>query len=59
MPFFDPFAEELVLMVGELILHVRTDSSGELLLHHVWTHHEGGFVISGCSREQFRRVDAP
>lgn len=57
MSFFDPFAEELVVMVGELVLHVRMDSSGELLLHHLWTHHEGGFVISGCERDQFRRAD--
>jgi hypothetical protein len=59
MPFFDPFADELVLMVGKLILHVRTDSSGDLLLHHLWMHHEGGFVVSGCQREQFRRVEVP
>lgn len=59
MPFFDPFVEELVFMLGELVLHVRVDSSGRLLLHHLWTHHEGGFVVSGCERGQFRRVETP
>lgn len=59
MPFFDPIAEELVLMVGELILQVRTDSSGELLLHHLWMHHDRGFVVAGCQGEQFRRVETP
>lgn len=59
MPFFDPIAEELVFMVGELVLHVRVDSSGELLLHHLWMHHDRGFLISGCHSEQFRRVETP
>lgn len=59
MPFFDPFAQEGVFMVGELVLQVRTDSSGELLLHHLWMHHDRGFAIAGCQRLQFRRVDIP
>jgi hypothetical protein len=59
MPFFDPFAEEGVFMVGELVLQVRADSAGELLLHHLWMHHDGGFAIAGCQREQFRRVETP
>jgi hypothetical protein len=59
MPFFDPIAEELVEMLGELVLQVRVDSSGRLLLHHMWTYHDRGFVVSGCESEQFRRVETP
>lgn len=59
MPFFDPFAEEGVFMVGELVLQVRTDSSGELLLHHLWMTHDRGFAMTGCQRLQFRRVERP
>jgi len=57
--FYDPFAEEHLFMVGELTLNVRVDSSHELLLHHLWTHHDRGFPLYGCQSEQFRRVDAP
>lgn len=57
--FYDPFAKETVYMVGELILNVRTDSTGQLLLHHMWSSPERGFVVLGCEQEQFRRVDTP
>ena len=57
--FYDPFAEEHVFMLGELILSVRLDSSGDLLLHHLWTHHDRGFPLYGCQSEQFRRVEPP
>jgi len=59
MPFFDPISQELVLMVGELVLQVRVDSSGELLLHHLWMHHDRGFIIAGCEGEHFRRMETP
>ena len=59
MPFFDPIAEELVFMVGELVLNVRVDSSGELLLLHLWTNHDRGFGVSDCQSDLFRRMDIP
>jgi hypothetical protein len=59
MPFFDPIAEELVFMVGKLVLNVRVDSSGELLLHHLWMYHDEGFAMTGCERDIFRRVETP
>jgi hypothetical protein len=57
--FYDPFAHETVHMVGELVLNVRTDSTGQLLLHHMWSSSDRGFVVFGCEQEQFRRVDTP
>lgn len=59
MPFFDPISEDAVSMVGELVLNVRVDSSEELLLLHLWTHHDRGYGIFGCQTDYFRRVDAP
>ncbi len=55
--FYDPIADESVYMVGEVVLNVRIDSSGVLLLHHMWTGRDRGFVIFGCEAEQFRRVE--
>jgi hypothetical protein len=57
--FHDPFADEYVEMVGKLVLNVRVDSGGELLLHHMFYHSDEGFVVSGCQSEYFRRVDTP
>jgi hypothetical protein len=57
--FYDPFAREYLKMAGELVLNVRVDSAGELLLHHMWSHSDRGFPISGCQRKLFRRVQTP
>jgi len=55
--FYDPFAEQVVYMVGELVLNVRVDSSGELLLYHMDIETDGGFAQTGCQRRIFRRVE--
>jgi hypothetical protein len=55
--FYDPFAEQPVFMVRELVLNVRVDSSGELLLYHMDIESDGGFAQTGCQRRIFRRVD--
>jgi hypothetical protein len=55
-PFYDPFSGELMHMVGELVLIVRADSRGQLILHHVWTSADGGFPIIGGDREVFKRI---
>lgn len=57
--FVDPFTREYVHMPGELVLNVRVDSSGEVLLHHMFYHADAGFAISGCWRDHFRRVETP
>jgi hypothetical protein len=58
-PFFDPFAREYLHMERELVLNVRVDSAGELLLHHMWFHSDRGFAVAGCEADHFRRVETP
>lgn len=53
--FYDPFAQELVPMVDELILVVQVDAWGKLILHHVWLSSDGGFAIFGGGSEIFHR----
>ena len=55
-PLVDPFTRELVVAPGELVLTVRVDSSGDLLLHHMFHSLEEGFLLSGCQSYQFRRL---
>ena len=57
--FVDPFTRELVVMPRELVLTVRVDSSGELLLHHMFYSLDEGFGLSGCHSYQFRRFETP
>ncbi len=53
--FYDPFADELVQMVNELILVVKGDSKGNLTLHHIWTSSDRGFLLIDKDREIFYR----
>jgi hypothetical protein len=53
--FYDPYAHELVEMLDELLLDVRADKSGNLLLHHLWTSSDRGFAIIGGKQELFFR----
>jgi hypothetical protein len=46
-------------MAGELILNVRMDGSGKLVLYHMRTSADGGFPILGKEQEFFRRVKLP
>jgi hypothetical protein len=55
--FVDPFSGEDVQMPGELVLNVRADSSGSLLLHQMFYHADEGFPLSGCGTYHFRRVE--
>ncbi len=57
--FIDPFTRDDLEMVRELVLTVRVDSSGELLLHHMSYTSDEGFSLSGCQRRHFRRVEGP
>jgi len=57
--YYDPFGKESVDMVGKLILNVRVDFSGEILLHHMWTSSGRGFAIIGGEAEEFRRIKTP
>jgi hypothetical protein len=55
--FWDPYTGKAVEMPGELILTLRVDSSGKLILHHMFTTPDGGFAIIGGEQEIFRTVD--
>ncbi len=54
--FYDPVQEEIVHMVGELILNVRSDSSGQLLLLHMWPAAAEDFGVFACQMGEFRRL---
>jgi hypothetical protein len=54
--FYDPIEDDAVEMIGELVLQVRVDASGRLLLHHMRADNDEGFALMGCETRQFRRV---
>ncbi len=49
--FYDPFAKEVVYMMDELLLVVQLDSTNNLILHHVHTSSDEGFVPIGQGGE--------
>jgi hypothetical protein len=53
--FYDPFAEEIVYMINELLLVVKLDPMNNLILHHVWTSSDEGFALIGGDKEIFYR----
>jgi hypothetical protein len=57
--FYDPYGKEFVEMVGELILNVRSRSSGAIVLQHMWATSDQGFTLIGGGQEFFRRVKVP
>ena len=57
--FYDPLSVRPVDMDGKLILNVRVDPDGELILYHMWSTGDQGFAMTGCERDIFRRVEAP
>lgn len=60
--FHDPFGNESIKMINELVLNVRRLPSGEIILYHMFTSSEEGFPIIGFigwETEMFRRVETP
>jgi hypothetical protein len=57
--YYDPFGEEYLEMRKKLVLNVRQDTSGTILLHHMWSTADRGFAIFGGDAEVFRRVAGP
>ena len=53
--YYDPFANEVVHMSGQLILIIKQDSNNRLILHHVWTSSDRGFLLFGGEKEIFYR----
>jgi hypothetical protein len=57
--FYDPVGEKQLHMIDELVLNVRSTSSGEIILLHMWTDFDRGFAIIGGRAEEFHRVETP
>ena len=55
--FYDPITVRPLDMDGKLVLNVRVDPDGELILYHMWSTGDQGFAMSGCERDIFRQVD--
>ncbi|NIN65796.1 MAG: hypothetical protein GTO63_14100 [Anaerolineae bacterium] len=54
--FYDPTTNEEVYVRGRLVLNVRSDPSGKIILLHMWPYPGRGFVMKGCEEEMFRRL---
>ena len=59
LPIYNPFTEEFEDVATQLILEVRTDSAGNLILHHLFLDADQGFALIGGERQYFRKVDPP
>ena len=57
--FLDPFVGAPVEMVDKLVLSVRLDTAGDLLMHHMWIDRDRGFALIGGESEIFRRANIP
>ena len=57
--FYDPITIRRVDMDGKLVLNVRVDPDGELILYHMWSTGDQGFAMTGCEMDFFRRVEMP
>jgi len=55
--FYDPYANESIEMVDELLLTIRIDQNENIIFHHMWTSSDRGFAIIGGQSELFRMVD--
>ena len=53
---YDPISEDFVDMKEELVLNVRSSKDGELILLHLWSTSDRGYLVFGSSSEEFRRV---
>ena len=50
-PFYDPFTDELIEMVDKRVLVVLLDSRENLILHHVWSSSDRGFLLFNKDHE--------
>jgi len=56
---YDPFLQATLELDDELVLHIRLDSSGKLLLHHLFLDSDEGFPIVGANTLIFRHIAEP
>lgn len=57
--FYDPISVRTVDMEGKLVLNVRADPAGHVILYHMWSTGDQGFAMTGCEGDIFRRVEEP
>jgi hypothetical protein len=57
--FYDWIGDDLVKMTGELILNVRIDEEGNILLVHLWSSSDQGFPLIGGDSQIFKEVNSP
>lgn len=57
--FWDPIAQESVLMQQELVLNLQINSASELVLVHMWLSNDRGFALVGREVEEMHRVAKP
>lgn len=57
--FYDPYRDSFVEMLDQLILTIRADRLGDIVLHHLWTSSDRGFTLIGGEDEIFRRIEGP
>jgi hypothetical protein len=59
--FYDPYGREFLKMVDVLVLNVRSDGSGNIVLHHMRDMGDRGwgFAWLGGEQEVFRRAEGP
>ena len=58
LPIYNPFTGEFLRPSTQLRLEIRTDSSGELILHHLYIDADAGFPLFGREHQFFRRADS-
>ena len=54
---YDWIGDNWVDVSGQLALNIRMDSSGEIILLHLWKSSDRGFPIVGGESEIFRKTD--
>jgi hypothetical protein len=54
--FYDPYSGNRVEMIKELMLILREDNDGKLILHHTWISRDRGFAVIGKDKEIFRKL---
>jgi len=57
--FYDPIGQDFVHMVGQLVLNIQNDSSGQLVLLHMLTSSDQGFVSLTGKARGFDRIETP
>ncbi len=55
--FYDPYSDRFVEMVDKLVLTIRVDYTGNIVLHHLCTSSDGAFAIIGYEKDIFYKME--